>query len=76
MYKMDPSDFTFLSNEQYLATPRYGHRTVISENTIIHVGGDGRKQIETWTKKNDGFEIFETEATTNRWLEYGEVFVL
>ena len=74
------SSVDLYSNEKKKFVKRLNRRQprlVITGNTVLHVGGDGRKSIENWTLNEEGsFDIAETDFATNVWLGYAETFVL
>jgi len=62
----------------YLTSERYGHRSIVQGNSIMHIGGwVGVQNFERWTYNNDGkFDQEELDAKLTSYEYYPESFIV
>ena len=91
--KMDPISFgdNEWTNVESLLSSRFGHRSIVLDNRIFHIGGDGRKWViklkiiflnlffskfEEWKWEENRFDKKEFGQTLTDYYGYPEAFVV
>ena len=67
---------------QRLSTPRYGHRSIVHENKIYHIGGNedstGYMPFEEWeyNESSDNFKVTVSNTLLDDYFIYPETFIV
>jgi len=64
---------------QKLLSTRYGHRTVLYTDNLLHVGGSGEQTFEMWLPsqlKPDVFQQVESKSTLTNYTDFPENFLV
>lgn len=67
----------------HLEVERTLHRSICQDNTIVHIGGDGKHanaslpmEIWVWNEEKNDFDIHVSKHELNGWSRYPETFLI
>ena len=74
----DKATIFILTSDTKLKVPRVGHDSVVWDNYIVIVGGEGVRKHEIWEWREDeqDFDVFISKTPVNDYSYYPSVFAL
>ena len=71
------TDFNFSKIDQKLNERRSGHRSIVYQDQVIHVGGKYEQNVEIWYLKSNGdFQVISSDFVTDGWSLFPEFFII